>query len=161
MKELGSYEVLGRTLDDAAGEAFDKIARFLDLGFPGGPAIDKIAKRGNPKAIDFPRAMKGNSLDFSFSGLKTAVVRHVRRAEEAGEKPTKSDVAASFQEAIVDVQVDKTMRAAADLGVSTDRSGGRSSGELPAPPAARGGDGRSRLASVKFPIRLCASTTAR
>jgi N6-L-threonylcarbamoyladenine synthase len=124
VKELGSYVVLGQTLDDAAGEAFDKIARFLDLGFPGGPAIDKLAKRGDPKAIDFPRAMKGNNLDFSFSGLKTAVVRHVRRAEEAGEKPTKSDVAASFQEAIVDVQVDKTMRAAADLGVSTIVLGG-------------------------------------
>jgi N6-L-threonylcarbamoyladenine synthase len=124
VKELGSYEVLGQTLDDAAGEAFDKIARFLDLGFPGGPAIDKLAKKGDPKAIDFPRAMKGNNLDFSFSGLKTAVVRHVRRAEEAGEKPTKSDVAASFQEAIVDVQVDKTVRAAADLGVSKIVLGG-------------------------------------
>jgi len=124
VKELGSYEVLGQTLDDAAGEAFDKIARFLGLGFPGGPAIDKLAKRGDPKAIDFPRAMKGNNLDFSFSGLKTAVVRHVRRAEEAGQKPARSDVAASFQEAIVDVQVDKTMRAAADLGVSTIVLGG-------------------------------------
>ncbi len=112
VREFGAYELLGETLDDAAGEAFDKIARFLDLGYPGGPQIDRLAKRGDAKAIAFPRALSGQGLDFSFSGLKTAVVRHVRRAEEAGEKTKRSDVAASFQEAIVDVQVEKAIRAA-------------------------------------------------
>jgi N6-L-threonylcarbamoyladenine synthase len=122
--EQGVYEPLGRTLDDAAGEAFDKIARFLDLGFPGGPAIDRLAKRGNPAAIDFPRAMKNKGLDFSFSGLKTAVVRHVTAAKSNGEKITRADVAASFQEAIVDVQVSKTLQAAEARGVRTVVLGG-------------------------------------
>jgi N6-L-threonylcarbamoyladenine synthase len=117
--EFGTYEMLGETLDDAAGEAFDKIARFLDLGYPGGPQIDRLAKRGDPKAIAFPRALSGQGLDFSFSGLKTAVVRHVRRAEEAGEKTKRSDIAASFQEAIVDVQVEKAIRAAKERGLQT------------------------------------------
>jgi N6-L-threonylcarbamoyladenine synthase len=121
---LGSYEVLGETLDDAAGEAFDKIARFLGLGYPGGPAIDRIAKRGKADAIAFPRALAGQGLDFSFSGLKTAVVRHVRRVEESGEKTIRSDVAASFQEAIVDVQVEKALRAAESTGISTIIAGG-------------------------------------
>lgn len=124
VRELGTYELLGETLDDAAGEAFDKIARFLDLGYPGGPAIDKLARRGNPDAIAFPRALSGKGLDFSFSGLKTAVVRHVRRTEQAGEKSTRSDIAASFQEAVVDVQVEKALRAAADAGVDTVVLGG-------------------------------------
>lgn len=122
--ELGRYELLGQTLDDAAGEAFDKIARFLDLGYPGGPQIDRLAKRGNREAIAFPRALSGQGLDFSFSGLKTAVVRHVRRAEEAGEKTKRSDVAASFQEAIVDVQVEKAIRAAQECDVQTIVAGG-------------------------------------
>ena len=124
VRELGAYELLGETLDDAAGEAFDKIARFLGLGYPGGPAIDRLAKRGNADAIAFPRALSGRGLDFSFSGLKTAVVRHVRRAEQAGEKARRSDVAASFQEAIVDVQVEKAIRAAETAGVSTIVVGG-------------------------------------
>jgi N6-L-threonylcarbamoyladenine synthase len=124
VREPGIYEELGRTLDDAAGEAFDKIARFLDLGFPGGPAIDRLAKRGNPEAIDFPRAMRGQGLDFSFSGLKTAVVRYVARAEKKGEKVTRSDVAASFQEAIVDVQVEKVVRAATEQDLRTVVLGG-------------------------------------
>ncbi len=124
VRELGNYEVLGETLDDAAGEAFDKIARFLGLGYPGGPAIDRLAKRGNPEAIAFPRALSGQGLDFSFSGLKTAVVRHVRRSEDAGEKTTRSDVAASFQEAIVDVQVEKALRAAESNDIGTIFAGG-------------------------------------
>jgi N6-L-threonylcarbamoyladenine synthase len=117
VREHGSYEILGETLDDAAGEAFDKIARFLGLGYPGGPAIDKLSRRGNAEAVSFPRALLRDGLDFSFSGLKTAVVRHVRRAEAEGTKPTRSDVAASFQEAIVDVQVAKTLRAAQELDI--------------------------------------------
>jgi N6-L-threonylcarbamoyladenine synthase len=124
VREFGTYELLGETLDDAAGEAFDKIARFLDLGYPGGPAIDRLAKRGDAEAIAFPRPLSGQGLDFSFSGLKTAVVRHVRRAEEAGERAKRSDVAASFQEAIVDVQVEKALRAAEELDIPNVVAGG-------------------------------------
>ena len=97
----GRYEVLGATVDDAAGEAFDKVARFLGLGYPGGPAIDAIAMEGDADAIAFPRAMKDEGLDFSFSGLKTAVVNYVRKHPDAATP----DVAASFQEAVVDVLV--------------------------------------------------------
>ena len=119
------YEVLGQTLDDAAGEAFDKIARFMGLGFPGGPALDSLARRGNPAAIRFPRAMADSGdFDFSLSGLKTAVVRHLRGARARGEEPKPEDVAASFQEAVVEVQVDKTIAAAQDRGVDTIVLGG-------------------------------------
>ena len=124
VNELGSYETLGETLDDAAGEAFDKIARFLDLGYPGGPAIDRLSKRGDAAAIDFPRAMRNKGLDFSFSGLKTAVVRYVRELETNGNNLKRADVAASFQEAIVDVQVEKTLRAAKERDLHTVVIGG-------------------------------------
>ncbi len=111
-EEEGRYTLLGETVDDAAGEAFDKVARFLGLGFPGGPAIDRAAARGDPSAIPFPRSMlQDPSFDFSFAGLKTAVVRHVREATERGAPPRVEDVAASFQEAVVDVQVAKVTRA--------------------------------------------------
>jgi N6-L-threonylcarbamoyladenine synthase len=109
MSDHGQYRLLGGTIDDAAGEAFDKVARYLDLGYPGGPAIDRAATEGDPEAIRFPRAMSDGGLDFSFSGLKTAVVNHVRRHPEVDSR----DVAASFQAAVVDVLVDKTRRAAA------------------------------------------------
>src|SRR6185295_3994490 len=99
--------LLGQTLDDAAGEAFDKIARFLGLGFPGGPALDRLAQTGDPTAFRFPRAATERGYDFSLSGLKTAVVRFVRAERAAGHDLRLEDVAASFQEAIVDVQVDK------------------------------------------------------
>jgi N6-L-threonylcarbamoyladenine synthase len=124
VKALGDYEILGETLDDAAGEAFDKIARFLGLGYPGGPAIDLLSKEGDAAAVSFPRAMLREGLDFSFSGLKTAVVRHVRKAEAAGQTLLTPDIAASFQEAIVDVQVAKTMRAAAERGIGRIAIGG-------------------------------------
>ncbi len=117
--------MLGQTVDDAAGEAFDKIARFLGLGFPGGPALDRLAHEGNPRAIAFPRAMAhSGDYDFSLSGLKTAVIRHVRREREHGRDVDLADVAASFQEAIVDVQVTKTMRAAEETGAATVLLGG-------------------------------------
>ncbi len=112
MRELGRYRLLGQTIDDAAGEAFDKIARFLGLGYPGGPAIERAALEGNPEAIDFPRAMLNDGLDFSFSGLKTSVMNHVRRHPDAAT----ADVAASFQAAVVDVLVTKARRAAAEVG---------------------------------------------
>jgi N6-L-threonylcarbamoyladenine synthase len=114
--EDGRFSTIGMTLDDAAGEAFDKIARFLGLPYPGGPEIDRLAREGDPNAIAFPRAMPG-SLDFSLSGLKTAVIRELRRRQAAGEAIDIADVAASFQEAVVDVAVRKTLSAAAQHGV--------------------------------------------
>ena len=118
MQEDGRFRQLGGTLDDAAGEAFDKIARFLGLGYPGGPEIDRLAREGNPKAFAFPRAMlHAEGYDLSLSGLKTAVVRELRRMEAAGIEPELADVAASFQEAIVDVQLAKALQAAADEGL--------------------------------------------
>ena len=108
----GVYEILGQTLDDAAGEAFDKVARFLGLGYPGGPAIDRLAMSGDPAAINFPRAMLDDGYDFSFSGLKTSVINWVRKHPEV----EAVDVAASFQQAVVDVLVAKARRAAHDTG---------------------------------------------
>ena len=125
MKERHTYEVLGQTLDDAAGEAFDKIARFMGLGFPGGPAVDKLAQQGDPAAIKFPRAMADSGdLDFSLSGLKTAVMRYVKTERAAGREPDPADLAASFQEAVVDVQVSKTVRAALEREAGTVLLGG-------------------------------------
>jgi N6-L-threonylcarbamoyladenine synthase len=125
MPELHHHELLGQTLDDAAGEAFDKVARLLGLGFPGGPALDAMASEGDPQAIHFPRAMEDSGdLDFSMSGLKTAVLRYVRAEQAAGRDVPFPDVAASFQEAIVDVQVSKTMKAAKDRRVDTVLLGG-------------------------------------
>jgi len=112
MEGHGRYRLLGSTIDDAAGEAFDKVARYLGLGYPGGPAIDQIAAEGDAQAISFPRAILADGYDFSFSGLKTAVVNHVRRNPEVATP----DVAASFQEAVVDVLVTKARRAAAAYG---------------------------------------------
>jgi tRNA N6-adenosine threonylcarbamoyltransferase len=110
----GRYRVLGRTIDDAAGEAFDKVARFLGLGYPGGPAIDRAAEDGDPTAFAFPRSMPGDGYDFSFSGLKTSVVNTVRKHPEAAT----DDVAASFRAAVVDVLVARARRAAAEVGAS-------------------------------------------
>ncbi|HJV04138.1 MAG TPA: tRNA (adenosine(37)-N6)-threonylcarbamoyltransferase complex transferase subunit TsaD [Actinomycetota bacterium] len=119
------YEVLGQTLDDAAGEAFDKVARFLGLGFPGGPELDRLAREGDPSAVRFPRAMADSGdYDFSLSGLKTAVIRHVRNEEKEGRKTPVPDIAASFQEAVVDVQVQKTMAAAEEKGATSILLGG-------------------------------------
>jgi N6-L-threonylcarbamoyladenine synthase len=112
MEGHGQYRLLGSTIDDAAGEAFDKVGRYLGLGYPGGPAIDRISMEGDPKAIAFPRAMYHDGLDFSFSGLKTAVINHVRKHPES----STADVAASFQEAVVDVLVHKARKAAQQIG---------------------------------------------
>jgi N6-L-threonylcarbamoyladenine synthase len=119
------HDVMGQTLDDAAGEAFDKVARMIGLGFPGGPALDRMARDGNPDAIRFPRAMEDSGdFNFSMSGLKTAVLRYVKAERAAGRDIHLPDVAASFQEAIVDVQVRKTIEAAQQVGVSTVLLGG-------------------------------------
>jgi N6-L-threonylcarbamoyladenine synthase len=112
MRGPGRYRLLGQTIDDAAGEAYDKVARYLGLGYPGGPAIDRISAEGDPAAFGFPRALLDHGYDFSFSGLKTSVVRTVERHPEAAT----ADVAASFQEAVVDVLVAKARRAVADTG---------------------------------------------
>ena len=112
VEDHGRHRVLGSTIDDAAGEAFDKVARFLGLGYPGGPAIDTLALEGDRDAIAFPRALLHEGHDFSFSGLKTAVINHVRKHPEVAT----ADVAASFQEAVVDVLVAKTRRAAEEVG---------------------------------------------
>lgn len=115
VKDYGSFEILGRTRDDAAGEAFDKVARAIGLGYPGGPKIDKLAKEGNPHAIDFPRAhMEDAPYDFSFSGVKSAVLNHLNKCRMTGEQIVEADIAASFQQAVVDVLVDNAIRAAKD-----------------------------------------------
>ncbi len=110
--DYGTYEILGATRDDAAGEAFDKVARAIGLGYPGGPKIDAAAKEGNPDAIPFPKAkLTGSPYDFSFSGLKTAVLNYLNECEMKGESYSQADVAASFQKAVVDVLVDHSMKA--------------------------------------------------
>ena len=120
MEDHGRYRLLGSTVDDAVGEAYDKVARFLGLGYPGGPAIDRLAPSGDPEAIRFPRPMLAEGYDFSFSGLKTAVVNHVRTNPDVNV----ADVAASFQAAAVDVLVAKARRAAADTGAKSICIGG-------------------------------------
>ncbi|MBO4337732.1 MAG: tRNA (adenosine(37)-N6)-threonylcarbamoyltransferase complex transferase subunit TsaD [Lachnospiraceae bacterium] len=110
--DYGVYEILGRTRDDAAGEAFDKVARAIGLGYPGGPKIDEAAKKGNPDAVEFPRAkVDGSEYDFSFSGLKSAVLNYLNSAEMKGEKVVVEDIAASFQKAVVDVLVEHSKSA--------------------------------------------------
>ncbi len=120
MVDHGRYRLLGQTIDDAAGEAFDKVARFLGLGYPGGPAIERVAVDGDPQAIAFPRAMRNDGLDFSFSGLKTAVMNHVRQHPDVDT----ADVAASFQAAVVEVLVHKARKAAHQVGAKGLALGG-------------------------------------
>ena len=117
VKDYGEYEVLGKTRDDAAGEAFDKVARAIGLGYPGGPKIQKISEEGNKDAIAFPRAkVADNPFDFSFSGLKSSVLNYINSCEMKGEEINKADIAASFQEAVVDVLVSHTIEGAKQLG---------------------------------------------
>lgn len=112
VKDYGEYEILGRTRDDAAGEAYDKIARALSLGYPGGPKIDNLAKEGNPQSINFPRAyLEEGSFDFSFSGLKSAVLNYINKMNMQGIEVNKADIAASFQQSVVDVLSDKAIKA--------------------------------------------------
>lgn len=125
MKDWGDYEILGATIDDAVGEAFDKVAKALGLGYPGGPVISKYAAQGDPDAIAFPRAMMhSGDLRFSLSGLKTAVVLYINQEREAGREPNVADVAASFQQAVVDVQVSKAKKALEQTGARTFCLGG-------------------------------------
>jgi len=118
VNDYGQYEILGRTKDDAAGEAFDKVARAIGLGYPGGPKVDKVSYEGNPDAITFPRAkVNGSVYDFSFSGLKSAVLNYLNSCEMKGEEIVQADVAASFQKAVVDVLVDHSMKAIREYGI--------------------------------------------
>ncbi|MDF9409177.1 MAG: tRNA N6-adenosine threonylcarbamoyltransferase [Pelotomaculum sp. PtaB.Bin013] len=120
LKKHGCYHVEGKTRDDAAGEAFDKVARSMGLSYPGGPLIDRLAKGGNPDAITFPKAyLEEGSLDFSFSGLKSAVINYIHRADQNNKEVNKVDLAAGFQKAVTDVLIDKTLNAAKKAGVST------------------------------------------
>lgn len=117
--DYGEYEVLGRTRDDAAGEAFDKVARAIGLGYPGGPKIDKISKEGNPNAIIFPRAnVAKHPYDFSFSGLKSAVLNYLNQCDMKGETYCQADVAASFQQSVVDVLTEHAMMAVRETGIN-------------------------------------------
>ncbi|WDV46179.1 tRNA (adenosine(37)-N6)-threonylcarbamoyltransferase complex transferase subunit TsaD [Clostridiaceae bacterium M8S5] len=120
VKDYTKYELLGRTRDDAAGEAFDKIARAMGLGYPGGPIIDRLSEKGSSDAIDFPRAyLEPDSLDFSFSGLKSAVLNYLNSNKQKNKEIKVEDVAASFQKAVVDVLVDKTIKASKLKNLST------------------------------------------
>lgn len=118
VEEYGKYEIVGRTRDDAAGEAFDKVARAVGLGYPGGPKVDKLAKEGNPDAIKFPRANVENSpYDFSFSGIKSAVLNYINSAEMKGEEINRADLVASFQKAVVDALVSRAIMLVKELGM--------------------------------------------
>ncbi|MEG1285395.1 MAG: tRNA (adenosine(37)-N6)-threonylcarbamoyltransferase complex transferase subunit TsaD [Romboutsia sp.] len=119
VKDYGEYEILGKTRDDASGEAFDKIARAMNLGYPGGPIIDRLAKQGNKSAIDFPRAYLDDGYDFSFSGLKSAVLNYLNAKKMKDEEIVVEDVAASFQEAVVEVLSNKAVKAAIEKGYKT------------------------------------------
>lgn len=119
VKDYGEYEIIGKTHDDAAGEAYDKVARAIGLGYPGGPKIDQLSKEGNPQAIAFPRAhVEGCPYDFSFSGLKSAVLNYLNQAEMKGEEVNRADVAASFQAAVVDVLIAHTLLAASEYNIT-------------------------------------------
>lgn len=120
VEDYTEFKILGRTRDDAAGEAFDKIARVIGLGYPGGPKVDKLAKEGNPEAVKFPRVrIDKDSLDFSFSGVKTAVINYLHKQEQLGIEVNKADIAASFQAAVTDVLVEHTIEAAEKYNIIT------------------------------------------
>lgn len=118
VKDYTEFEVLGRTCDDAAGEAYDKVARVLGLGYPGGPLIDKLACEGNPNAVHLPRVTMDNPFDFSFSGVKTAVINYLHKLDQNGETYNKADIAASFQQAVVEVLTAHTLHAAKTVGAT-------------------------------------------
>ncbi len=118
VNDYGKYQIIGRTRDDAAGEAFDKVARAIGLGYPGGPKIDKLSKEGNADAIKFPKAhVEGAPYDFSFSGVKSAVLNYINGANMKGETVVEADIAASFQKAVTDVLVEHAMKAVKDFGM--------------------------------------------
>ena len=160
VKDYQNYEILGRTRDDASGEAFDKISRAMGLGYPGGPIIDKLAKQGNKHAIEFPRAFLDDSYDFSFSGLKSAVLNYLNAQKMKKQEIVVEDVAASFQEAVVEVLTTKAVHAAEEKGYKTIAL----SGGVAANSALR--DKITKMAGekgieIKFPsIELCTDNAA-
>jgi N6-L-threonylcarbamoyladenine synthase len=154
MREHGQYERLGRTLDDAAGEAFDKAARMMHLGYPGGPAVQHAAESGDPHRYPLPRAWLRPSYNFSFSGLKTAVLRTVR---EAGDSLVVPDLAASFQEAIVDVLATKTLEAAREHGAANIALAGGVAANLPLRERIQH---LSKVPVLIPPVRLCTDNAA-
>lgn len=160
IREWGDYLIVGSTLDDAAGEAFDKVGRYLGLGFPGGPAMEKAARSGNPAAFDFPRAMLRDGYDFSFSGLKTSVVKAVESAATPDGSISVPDVAASFQEAVADVLALKAIKAAHDFGSSNILVGGgvAANGRLRSRLAELGDDAGVRV--LVSPPALCTDNAA-
>jgi len=160
MPEFGFYELLGETRDDAAGEAFDKIARYLDLGYPGGPAIEKWAKGGDREAFDLPRAMMDEGYDFSFSGVKTAAINLIHNLKQKGKQISIPDFAASFQQAVVDVLVTKVLDAAEELGIDRVAIGGgvAANGQLRAEMQKRAA---GRNLDLYFPpLELCTDNAA-
>ncbi len=144
MRGHGDYTILGRTIDDAAGEAYDKVARYLNVGYPGGPVIDQLASQGNSSVVEFPRAMMHDGLDVSFSGLKTSVINYVRKNPDVANV----DIAASFQDAVVDVLCAKTIKAAQQVGARGIVLGGGVSANsaLRAEMTRRGNDAGFRVA---------------
>ena len=160
VKDYQNYEILGRTRDDASGEAFDKISRAMGLGYPGGPIIDKLAKQGNKHAIEFPRAFLDDSYDFSFSGLKSSVLNYLNAQKMKKQEIVVEDVAASFQEAVVEVLSTKAVHAAEEKGYKTIAL----SGGVAANSALR--DKITKMAGekgieIKFPsIELCTDNAA-
>jgi len=161
MKDYGEYEVLGKTRDDAAGEAFDKVARALGLGYPGGPLIDKMAKLGDKNAIDFPRVyLEDGTLDFSFSGLKSAVLNYLNNSKQKGIDIVVEDVAASFQEAVVEVLVEKTIQAAKKYSLDTIAIAGGVAANTSLRKSLEKRSKENNL-SLKYPsLRLCTDNAA-
>ncbi len=161
MPEWGVYETMGETLDDAAGEAFDKVAKVLDLGYPGGPVISKLAEEGNPAAIKFPRAMlHSGDYRFSLSGLKTAVINHIRHEREAGREIDAPDLAASFQQAVIDVQVVKAVRAVEETGVRRFVIAGGVAANTALRDALTEAMGGRGVATTVPPVSLCTDNAA-
>ncbi len=157
MREHITYERLGGTLDDAAGEAFDKVARLLDLPYPGGPSIEKAAQKGNPRAFQFPRARLEGSWDFSFSGLKTAVLREVQALKGGARSIPVEDLAASFQAAVVEVLAEKTFLAAEQYGARNILVAGGVSANLA---LRRAFTSQERFQVFIPPLRLCTDNAA-
>ncbi|MDO8914599.1 MAG: tRNA (adenosine(37)-N6)-threonylcarbamoyltransferase complex transferase subunit TsaD [Coriobacteriia bacterium] len=159
--DWGDYHTLGSTLDDAAGEAFDKVAKALGLGYPGGPVLSKLAMEGDPAAIRFPRAMMhSGDYDFSLSGLKTAVITHIEAERAAGREIDLADLAASFQAAVIDVQVAKAVRAAKECGVTTFCLGGGVAANLALREALREALAAEGVRLSVPPFELCTDNAA-
>ncbi len=161
MEQHGKHEIMGRTRDDAAGEVFDKAARAVNLGYPGGPVIDKLSQEGDPEAIKFPRAfLEEGSLDFSFSGLKSAVLNYLNRQKQKNREVNLKDLSASFQQAVIDVLVDKTLLAADKKGVERIAlSGGVAANKTLRAALSKGAEGKGYKLYYP-PVEFCTDNAA-